>query len=178
MYRRGETLMFRRAIPERFRSHFDGRREVQKSLDTNEIAEARHRWSIELAKFEAVIARAKSAGRSPLADPQFTPTVGDIEAGVRAWLTDRLSRADAGDATNPDKLAAALRSVADLEAISTAVSASAALGGGGPTQQTEWLAEELIARNHWLIAPGSELYRRLIRVVARGQAHPTENRRR
>ena len=175
MYRRGETLLFRRAIPERFRSHFGGRREVQKSLETNIIAEARHRWSRELANFEATLARAKreTAARAST-EVKPSPSIAEIEEGVRAWLSERMLRADPGDVTNPEFLAEAKRKVADLEAQHATVAASGKLGGGDPTLSTEWLAEELVARNHWRIEPGSELYRRLIRVVMRGQVEAAQ----
>jgi hypothetical protein len=175
MYRRGEMLLFRRAVPERYRAYFGGRLEVQKSLDTNVIAEARHRWSVELAKFDATIARGKREVRTLSPANELTmPTNAEIEEGVRAWLSDRMSRADPGDVTNPDNLTAALRNVADLEALSEVVSASNELGSSGPILQTEWIAEELIERNHWQIASGTDLYRRLIRVLARGQVEAAQ----
>lgn len=175
MYRRGEVLLFRRAVPVRFRSHFGGKREVQKSLETNVIAEARHRWSRELAKFEATLSRAKreSAGPVPM-EACAIPSLAEIEEGVRAWLTERMLRADPGDVTNPENLGEALRKVADLDALSASVAASTELGSGGPATMTEWIADALIERNRWDIAPGSDLYRRLLRVVARGQVEATE----
>lgn len=173
MYRRGETLVFRRAIPMHLRPCI-GQNEVHQSLDTNVVAEARHRWSIELAKFEAMISRAKREEGSRLSMSPATPSVADIEAGVRAWLTDRMSRADAGDTTNPENLPEALRNVADLEALSAMVSESTELGSGGPILLTEWIAEDLIARNNWRIAPGSALYRGLVRTVARGQVEAAQ----
>lgn len=42
LYRRGDQLYFRRRVPLNARAAFAGREEVQKSLGTSNISEARH----------------------------------------------------------------------------------------------------------------------------------------
>lgn len=166
-------LVFRRVVPEAYRAHF-GKTAVQTSLETNVIAEARHRWSQALAKFEATLARAKREAAVSLGDIGSVPSTAEIEAGVRAWLTDRMTRANLDDVSSPADLPEAKRRVQDLEALASWVAASNAIGGGGPITLTEWIAESLIVTNRWRIEIGSDLYRRLIRVVARGQVEASQ----
>ena len=55
---RGDQLYFRRTVPKNARVAFGGRHEVQKSLRTGSLTEARHLLAIEVAIFEKKVAEA------------------------------------------------------------------------------------------------------------------------
>ena len=74
LYRRGDKLIYRRSVPMFAQAAFDNRAEVQVSLRTSEVAEARHLLPRENAKFEKTIAdliptivKPDSRGRFPRA---------------------------------------------------------------------------------------------------------------
>lgn len=145
LYRRGEQLVFRRGVPERARSAFDGRREVQTSLGTGSIAEARHLLSRELAKFDKALSSALG-GRSPtdvLDRPVHEPTVQELEEGVRQWFAERISRlADETDAISDEGSAVTL--TRDYDALSQDAAAGVRVGGEA-TMMTDWIVEALVA---------------------------------
>ncbi|OYX66146.1 MAG: hypothetical protein B7Y88_04390 [Sphingomonadales bacterium 32-64-17] len=107
LYRRGDQLCFRRRVPLNARSAFDGKEEVQKSLGTSTIAEARHLLAIEVATFDKMIADA--AGK-PVADavrqivPSKKPSAIEMEEAVRKWLSERVERGMNSElaSTSPD----------------------------------------------------------------------------
>lgn len=169
LYRRGEQLVFRRGVPKSARSAFDGRREVQASLGTSNIADARHLLVRELAKFERALS-AVAGDRSPediLQPPLREPRASEIEEGVRQWFAERVERLQQEvDATHDEQCA--LAQVRDYEALSRHVSEGVRLGGQ-TALTTEWIAEALVERFGWHIAVGTPLHRRLTKLVGRGQ---------
>lgn len=87
IYRRGDQLYFRRGVPDDVRGLFGGRAEVQVSLRTSSIAEARHRRQRELDKFEQAIAAYRGElAPSEIAQAPLRPSVRILEAGVRKPL--------------------------------------------------------------------------------------------
>ncbi|MGB3794790.1 MAG: DUF6538 domain-containing protein, partial [Alteraurantiacibacter sp.] len=96
LYRRGDQLYFRRRVPLSARAAFQSREEVQKSLGTGTVAEARHLLAIEVAAFDKMIA---DAAGQPVADalrhiaPGDQPNRVEMEEAVRKWLTARFERA-------------------------------------------------------------------------------------
>jgi hypothetical protein len=88
--RRGDQLYFRRRVPLSALGAFGGREEVQKSLGTGNIAEARHLLAIEVAIFDKITA---DAAGSPVADavrqivPCNSPNSTEMEEAVRRWFS-------------------------------------------------------------------------------------------
>lgn len=169
LYRRGGQLVFRRGVPERARPAFGGRCEVQKSLGTGSLAEARHLLSRELAKFEKVLSAATGV-RSPadvLDPPKREPSGQEVEEGVRRWFAERAERAtQEADAVSDEDCAAAL--TRDYKVASQSAAEGTRLGNAS-TMMTDWIVEALTERFGWQIAAGNPLHRRLTRLVSRGQ---------
>ena len=169
LYRRGEQLVFRRGVPERVRSAFGGRVEVQTSLGTGSIAEARHLLGRELAKFEKTLSDAIGV-RSPAAvlEPlRLEPSAREIEEGVREWFAERVGRLaqEVDTITDEDRAAGPMR---DYDALSE--SAAAGVGVGAESaMMTDWVVEALVERFGWQIAASTPLHRRLTKLVGRGQ---------
>lgn len=161
--------MFRRGVPKRARSAFAGRCEVQKSLGTGSLAEARHLLSRELAKFEKVLSAATGV-RSPadvLDPPKREPSGQEVEEGVRRWFAERVERVaqEADTICTEDRAAALTRDY-------KVASQSAAAGnrfGNARVMMTDWIVEALTERFGWQIAAGNPLHRRLTKLVSRGQ---------
>ena len=171
LYRRGDQLYFRRSVPKSARNTFGGRHEVQKSLRTSSVAEARHRLAIEVATFEKKIADA--AGK-PVTDavrqivPSKTPSQIEMEEAVRTWLSERVERATNSElaSTSPDDVQ---NLWADLQAQAENVKQGIGLGAGEPAITTVWLAEDICAAEGWEIEQGSSQWRLLVRLLGRGQ---------
>lgn len=169
--RRGEQLYFRRRVPLSARRAFDGREEVQKSLGTGNVAEARHLLAIEVATFDKMVADA--AGK-PVADavrqiaPVKRPNRREIEEAVRKWLSDRVERAVGSELASSD-LDDAQNLWNGLQAHVEDVRQGIGLGAGGPAITTTWLAEGICEAEGWEIEEGSSLWLQLIRLLGRGQ---------
>lgn len=163
---------FRRAVPGTAIEAFGGRREVQASLQTTTLAEARHALIVEIDKFEARMAKATGAA-TPKTVLEFSrarvPSKQEIDEKTRDWLEQRASRVFVGDLSGEEGLARGHRHLADLEAHSRNVAEGIAFGASGAALTTSWIAESLAADCAWNIDPGSELWRHLIRTIGRGQ---------
>lgn len=160
--------MFRRGVPERARGAFGGRREVQTSLGTGSLAEARHLLFRELAKFENLLSAATGV-RSPteVLERTHEPSVQEIEEGVREWLAERVGRlAQEADTVDDEQRAGAL--TRDYEALARSAAGGARIGGEN-VMMTDWIVETLTERFRWRIAAGNPLHRRLTKLVSRGQ---------
>ena len=102
IYRRGDQLYFRRGVPDDVRGLFGGRAEVQVSLRTFSIAEARHRRQRELDKFEQAIAAYRGElAPSEIAQAPLRPSVRILEAGVREAFAERMERVQASIGRTP-----------------------------------------------------------------------------
>jgi len=169
LYRRGDQLLFRRGVPLRARFAFDGRCEVQASLGTSNVAEARHLLARELAKFEIALSAAFGV-RSPTDVLELSvrqPSAHEIEQGVREWFAERVERG----AQEADRVADEGRAAASMRSYDT-LSQNAAAGariGGEHSLMTEWIVEALTERFGWQIEAGNPLHRRLTKLVIRGQ---------
>lgn len=171
LYRRGDQLYFRRRVPLNARAAFDGKEEVQKSLGTSNVTEARHLLAIEVATFDKMIADA--AGK-PVADavrqivPSKKPSQIELEEAVRKWLSERVERAMNSElaSTSPDDV----QQVWDgLQAQVENVKQGIGLGAGEAAITTTWLAEDICAAEGWEIEQGSSQWRQLVRLLGRGQ---------
>ncbi|MGZ3271455.1 MAG: DUF6538 domain-containing protein, partial [Croceibacterium sp.] len=170
MYRRGQYYWFRRAVPNDVRAAFGGRREVQVSLRTSDLATARHALARELGKYERAVSGARAASISDVHSDGLkesrTPTTREVEQGARAWFRDRRTRSVrelASTATTPeDALLVVARHSDDVRS-------GLAMAARNPAWTTRWVAEALIDDQRWNVEPGSDLERLIIQTVARGQ---------
>lgn len=171
LYRRGDQLYFRRRVPLNARAAFDGKEEVQKSLGTSNITEARHLLAIEVATFDKMIADA--AGK-PVADavrqivPSKKPSPIEMEEAVRKWLSERVERATDSElaSTHPDD---GQHLWDGLQAQVENVKQGIGLGVDEPALTTTWLAEDICEAEGWEIEQGSSQWRQLVRLLGRGQ---------
>lgn len=116
IYRRGDQLYFRRGVPDDVRGLFGGRAEVQVSLRSSSIAEARHRRQRELDKFEQAIAAYRGElAPSEIAQAPLRPSVRILEAGVREAFAERMERVQGVNRADPDAVYAVLRRLEDLK---------------------------------------------------------------
>lgn len=172
LYRRGDVFWFRRAVPSTAVEAFDGRCEVQVSLRTTKLVEARYLLISEIEKFEG-----RLAGAAGLVAPKTVlglsrarvPSKQEIDENVRAWLEQRASRVQVGDLGGEDGRAVAEARLTDLDAHSGDVSRGIAFGSPGVALSTSWIADTLVTNSGWHIEPNSELWRHLIRTIGRGQ---------
>ena len=175
IYRRGDRLYFRRGIPDDVRVLFGGRAEVQVSLRTSSIAEARHKRQRELDKFEQAIAAYRGeVAPSEIAHAPLRPSVRVMEAGVREAFAERMERVQGVNRADPDAVHAALRRLEDLKSFLREAMASRRLGSDGPTLDVVWMAEALCERNRWAVEEGSDPWWKLIDLVTRAQIEATE----
>jgi len=169
--RRGDQLYFRRRVPATARAAFGGRDEVQKSLGTGNITEARHLLAIEVATFDKMMA--EGAGK-PVADavrqivPSVSPSQIDMEEAVRRWVAERVER------TASSALATSQRDDAQqmwrgLQAQAIDVRQGIGFGADEPAMTTIWLAEAICETKGWVIERGSSLWHQLVRLLGRGQ---------
>ncbi len=176
LYERGGVYWFRRAVPEAARGAFGGRLEVQISLRTRTLSEARHRLNAHLKDFDQRLAQ--STGRP---DPTLSPASlsthlepVEIDAAVRLWLRDRLHReAITGVTTggslsvSPEEVGATSRRQ-DL-ALSSDIIKLVHLQGGDAQLNTRWIAQAICEANGWFIGKGSPTETYLLRMVGRAQ---------
>lgn len=176
MYERGGVYWFRRVVPEAARSAFGGRREVQVSLRTRSLAEARHRYHVHLKEFDRTLAQA-TGQPDPTIQPQSlsrTPSPEEIDAATRHWLRDRLHRQvmtsvmTGGAQSNSAEEAGMTSRRQDLALVSDMVR-TVHLQGGSPQLATRWIAQAICEANGWSIGEGSPAEVYLLRMVARAQ---------
>lgn len=171
LYRRRDQLYFRRRVALNARVAFEGREEVQKSLGTSNIAEARHLLAIEVATFDKMIADA--AGK-PVTDavrqivPSRQPSPVEMEEAVRKWLSGRVERAANSELafnnhTDAQHLWEGFQ--AQVEDVKQGIG----LGAREPGITTTWLAEGICEAEGWEIEQGSSHWLRLLRLLGRGQ---------
>lgn len=171
LYRRGDQLYFRRRVPLNARAAFDGREEVQKSLGTGNIAEARHLLAIEVATFDKMIA---DASGMPVTDavrqivPSRQPRPVEMEEAVRRWLSDRVERAVNSELVSTDH--DGVQHLCDgFQAQVEDVKRGIGQGAREPAITTTWLAEDICEAEGWEIEQGSSLWLQLLRLLGRGQ---------
>ena len=146
IYRRGDRLYFRRGVPDDVRGLFGGRAEVQISLRTSNIAEARHKRQRELDKFEQAIAACRGeVAPSEIAHAPSRPSVRLMEAGVREVFAERMERVQGVNRADPDAVHAAFRRLEDLKCFLRETIASRRLGSDGPTLDVVWMVEALLS---------------------------------
>lgn len=168
--RRGEQLYFRRRVPLSARAAFGGREEVQKSLGTGDLAEARHLLAIEAATFDKLIADAAGkpvteAVRQIVRERQ--PSRAEMEEAVRKWLLGRVERATDCEMAFGEGDAQQLWN--GFQAQAESVKQGIGLGAREPSITTTWLAEGLCEAEGWKIEQGSSLWLHLLRLLGRGQ---------
>ena len=169
MYLRGQQYWFRRGVPVRLRGHFGGRREVQVSLRTANLIEARQALAAELQKFELVVAAA-SVGRELVVThddaARWQPTSQEVGRAVRAWFRDRRARSGRELLGTAKSASDAL---AEVSRHSDDVNAGLYMAARNPALTTRWIAEALIDSENWCVEPGSDLERSIWQMVGRGQ---------
>lgn len=171
LFRRGEQLYFRRRVPLHARAAFDGREEVQKSLETGNISDGRHQLAIEVAAFDKTIADA--AGK-PVPEavrqivPSKKPNQMEMEVGVRKWLSGRVERATISElaSASPED---GQHLLDGLQAQIENVKQGIGLGVDEPALTTTWLVEDICEAEGWEIEQGSSQWRQLVRLLGRGQ---------
>jgi integrase len=171
LYRRGDQLYFRRRVPLFARAAFDNREEVQKSLGTGNVAEARHLLAIEVATFDKALA--ETAGKA-VGDalrqiaPSKQPSLVEIEERVRNWLSERVERATAVDLAS-SHVEGAQQLLQGLQVQAEDVQRGIGLGAGEPANSTKWLAESICEAEGWDLEQGSSQWHHIIRLLDRGQ---------
>ena len=168
--------MFRRGVPRDARSAFGGRSEVFVSLGTSNLPEARHLLSVELARFEDVLFKARGK-RSPTeaATPALVePKRDDIDRAVREVFKDRIDRVQPVDRANPQARASALLRLEQLKLFLGHISSTRGLSSNGPDQQTLWMAQDVRDRRRWKLDEHSPLWQHLLEAVTRAEVEATQ----
>lgn len=171
LFRRGATLYFRRAVPKDVRHAFGGKPHDVASLQTSNLAEARHALAARLSEFEQIVASARSKPdptrhAKSLKPIKHLPSFAEVDEAVRSWLRQRelegvpvaLSRSE-----GPDAIAQ------EVEHISAGIKRAMQSRSSGPQLQTKWIAESLAERHGWVIDETSEIGEYLMRAVARAE---------
>lgn len=172
LFRRGDLFYFRRKVPEQAVEAFDRRREVQKSLGTGDLAEARHRLAVELGNFDSRLTASRGSFVSSTAEriaSSRLPTKAEIEGRVRKWLLQRVARASDEITSGSADPAHNRRRWEILRAHKSEVERGISLEATQTSLTTEWVAQAIIEDTGWPIESGSSLWRHLTRIVARGQ---------
>ena len=168
LYRRNGTLVFRRAVPSDVRASF-GKSEVTVSFGTGNLSEARGGWAEEIRRFDKRLATARARVADPSGGRSEPITSEAIDEAVRGWFSDQREQAAARDFNRDDPdMDVRLKTDAAYEALLR----SSLTPGPGPKRrerETEWIAEHLIEKHGWHIAPIDGLYRHLLTRVARGE---------
>lgn len=154
---------------------FDGRGEVQVSLRTENLAEARYLVLAEIRRFDAALSKARqNSAAHDMTVSKFIPSIEEMEEAVRAWFADRLSRSQVAryfDIRDPE---AGKKLESELTTYGATVAATNMLNGSGSNITGDWIAQTLIERHHWDVEHDSALYRRLLLAVGRGQVQVTK----
>lgn len=169
MYRRGDKLIFRRGIPPYARAVFGGRREVQVSLRTAEISQARHTLAIHLGRFEKKLASARNTlAPAEAVDVQWeTPSIMDMEEAARRWLSVSIGRWHV-DYSAPDQRAAGHAKIKELRLLIDLTRRYLQFGGT-PSLNTEWIVDHIANDRRWLLPLDGDAYRAMMRLIGRGQ---------
>lgn len=174
LYLRGQSYIYRRAVPSDVRAAFGGRREVQKSLGTTSLAEARHLMNDQQRLFEQTLSNARGV-ISPIEKIHrqvALPSVQDMEIAVRHWLAGRIER---------ERNAIAVKTVDDEDVYLADVrlqqlqwDSAAERGPINPHISTQWIAEGLAEERGWDLKPNTSAYRSLLRLISRAQFEAAE----
>lgn len=149
-----------------------GKTAVLKSLGTSRLSEARLLAAAALSQFEELVAQAAGLYQPAslaVVHPPHAPSQRVVDAAVRLWLTDRMSRVVDVDYASIQAAQVGEARLADLDAYSRDVRRGVVMAAPQPSQMTQWLVEDLIDRHNWDAPQGSSIYRYIARVVARGQ---------
>jgi integrase len=174
LYRRGDKLIFRRSVPAFAQAAFDNRAEVQVSLRTSDVAEARHLLPRENAKFEKAIADFQGHVSPATSAARRTGTVGTpkIEKVIRAYFADRMERVQEIDPSDAAAASDLIVLKADIERFRDDVTESRKPASGGWNQITLWTAEAIQDREGWALEGNDK--RALMRLVAQAQVEAAE----
>ncbi|WP_169746365.1 hypothetical protein [Sphingomonas changbaiensis] len=111
-------------------------------------------------------ATAQSANRTvhAITGGKPSPSPELMEAAVRSWFRERVERPDFDGTADPgqEPFTSIEAQRADLQRLATS------LGAETPVT-TAWIAQDMIEQNGWSVEAGSNTFRRLSRLVARGQ---------
>ena len=136
--------------------------------------------AVELSQFEKLMAQALGARQPTVAatmQQQRAPSKSDIDVAVRKWLSGRISRVADVDYGGEGRVADGEAQMADLAAYSSNVRRGSAMNATEPCLTTQWIADYLVEREHWLVEQGDNLHRHLVRTVARGQVEAASRQR-
>lgn len=173
LYRRGDTLVFRRGVPAHAVEAFGGRKEVQVSLGTRDVAKARHLLPRENAKFEKVISNFTGA-RAPaeVALARRPSGRGELAVGVRQFFAERMERVHETDPTDPQSILRAKRLRLDIQRFRSNLRSSLGLDSDGWAQDAIWMAEAVRERFSWELT--ETLQTSLRRLVTEAQIEACE----
>lgn len=153
-------------MPVKARAFF-GKREVQVSLETSSLAEARHRMAPHLRDFDRTLAKALSRPDPTVnaANDDRPVTTVMIDMAAREWLATHLEREAARDFNRsaPDARSA----MREQEAHSQLLVES--LMRGQPQLETHWIASAIIERQGWKLRETDSLYAYLLNRIVRGE---------
>ena len=172
LFRRGEQFYFRRRVPKGMEWAFNGRDQVPVALRTSSLVEARHALAVEIAKFDGRLATAKGQQVSRVATKiaaTHLPSREEIEEQVRIWLRDRSERLSASFAAFDRTGGDANRRLDELKTQSNEARKATGLVAAEAPLHTEWIAEAFVHGAGWSIEKGTDLWRHLVRLIARGQ---------
>jgi integrase len=176
LWRRGNMLYFRRAVPEDARQVFEGRKEVWSSLKTASIPVARSRLQHQLDDFEAKLARARGElAPVVIANEPYKPSKREIEIRVRAAFKERIERIRPVNRHNPEEVSAAVQRLDDLKVFHRSLSASRGLAEVDAPMDVTWQAEALSEQHNWSLEKADDNWWALFDLVTRAQIEASES---
>lgn len=165
LFRRGAIYYFRSAVPEEARAFF-GKREVQVSLRTTSLAEARHRMAPHLRDFDRTLAKATARPDPTIPANDDRPVTSDmVDMAVRGRLAGHLEREAVRDfnRSSPDAQAAMRDRENHGQLLVDGQRRSR------PQLETHWIASAIIERQGWTLRETDGLYGYLLSRIVRGE---------
>ena len=179
LYRRAGVLCFRRAVPHDARQAFGGRREVWVSLETGDVAKARHAMVKHLADFDRCLSASRGvASPVPVVEAAIrTPQRIEIEEGVREVLAERLARART-DYFMPEDRPKRAEMIEILTFQERTINESLDIEANAEVPlATEWATEAIIERYGWDLSKSQPDYWFLLQLVAQSQREGIQQQR-
>lgn len=171
LYRRGDSYVFRRGIPEDVRDAFGGRREEFVTLGDIPKARAEALACVYGADITERIAKARgkygpAQGNIRVVRVRRAPEREEIEKAVRAWLIEIEQRAPVAAMMSGAEVQQHVRDLGHLDADVVRVMRT---GSGETPLMTRWIVDALIDAHGWSVPMVGPLRSFLEDRVARGQ---------
>lgn len=179
LYRRAGVLCFRRAVPDDARQAFGGRREVWVSLETGDVAKARHAMVKHLADFDRCLSASRGvASPVPVVEAAIrTPLRIEIEEGVREVHAERLARART-DYYMPEDRPKGVEMIGLLTFQEHMINESLDIEANAEVPlATEWATEAILERYGWDLPKSNPDYWFLLQLVAQSQREAVQQQR-